>query len=104
MINRKRSTGKSILKFAYIPALLLLSLGAFAETVYDKGLDETIEVGNYVRIDGLWYKFKGDEARVVSRKTDHAYPADIVIPDTVIYKDVKYTVTSYSGASFQDAP
>ena len=103
MINRKRSTGKSILKFAYIPVLLLLSLGAFAETVYDKGLDETIEVGNYVRIDGLWYKFKGDEARVVSRKTDHAYPADIVIPDTVIYKDVKYPVTSFSGPAFQDA-
>ena len=101
MINRKRSTGKSILKVAYIPILLLLSLGAFAETVYDNSLDETIEVDNYVRIDGLWYKFKGQQVRVVSRKTRHDYPADIVIPDTIIYKNVKYPVTSIGPRAFQ---
>ncbi len=101
MINRKKSTGSSILKVAYIPVLLLLSLGAFAETVYDNGLDETIEVDNYVRIDGLWYKFKGNQVRVVSRKTSHDYPADIVIPDTIIYKNAKYPVTSIGPRAFQ---
>ena len=103
MINRKRSTGSSILKVAYIPVLLLLSLGAFAETVYDGSLDETIEVDNYVRIDGLWYKFKGNQVRVVSRKTRHDYPAHIVIPDTIIYKSVKYPVTSISPYAFYHA-
>ena len=101
MINRKRSTGKSILKVAYIPILLLLSLGAFADTVYDNSLAETIEVDNYVRIDGLWYKFKGQQARVVSRKTRHDYPSDIVVPDTIIYKNVKYPVTSIGPRAFQ---
>ena len=101
MINRKQSTGSSILKAAYIPVLLLLSLGAFAKTVYDKGIAETIEIDNYVRIDGLWYKFKGNQVRVVSRKTDHDYPEDIVIPDTIIYKNVKYPVTSIGYRAFQ---
>lgn len=103
MINRKRSARSSMLKLIYIPVLLMLSLGAFADTVYDKGLDETFEVDNYVRIDGLWYKFKGQQVRVVSRKTDHPYPADIIIPDTIIYKNVKYPVTSISRPAFMGA-
>lgn len=103
MINRKKSTGSSILKIAYIPVLLLLSLGAFAQTVYNDDLNKTIEVDNYVRIDGLWYKFKGNQVRVVSRKTRHDYPADIVIPDTIIYKSVKYPVTSISPNAFYHA-
>ena len=103
MINRKKSSKSSILKLVYLPVLLLVSVSAFAETVYDKGLDETIEIGNYVRIDGLWYKFKDNEARVVSRKTVHPYPAAIVIPDTIIYKDVKYPVTSIGSRAFNEA-
>ena len=108
MINRKKSSKSSTLKMAYLPVLLLVSLSVFAEKIYDKSPavdteEAVVEVGNYVRIDGLWYKFKGKEARVVSRKTEHAYPADIVIPDTVIYRNVRYAVTSISQMAFSSA-
>jgi hypothetical protein len=60
-----------------------------------------LEFDGYVGIDGLWYKFKGNQVRVVSRKTDQPYPADIVIPDTITYKDAKYPVTSIGPRAFQ---
>jgi hypothetical protein len=104
MINKKKSSGSSILKLAYIPVLLLFALNVFAEKVYDNDLTEVIEVDNYVRIDGLWYKFKeGNQVRVVSRKTEHAYPEHIVVPDTIIYKNVKYPVTSIGTRAFNFA-
>ena len=104
MINKKKSSGSSILKIAYIPVLLLFALNVFAEKVYDNDLTKVLEVDNYVRIDGLWYKFKGNqEVRVVSRKTEHAYPEHIVVPDTIIYKNVKYPVTSIGTRAFNNA-
>ncbi len=101
MINKKKSARTSLLKLAYIPVLLLFAMNVFAERVYDNELSEVLEVDNYVRIDGLWYKFKGNQVRVVSRKTRHEYPSDIVIPDTIIYKNVKYPVTSIGPRAFQ---
>ncbi len=101
MINKKKSARTSLLKLAYIPVLLLFAINVFAERVYDNDLSEVLEVDNYVRIDGLWYKFKGNQVRVVSRKTEHDYPTEIVIPDTIIYKNVKYPVTSIGSMAFQ---
>ena len=104
MINKKKSSGSSILKLAYIPVLLMFALNVFAQKVYDNDLTKVLEVDNYVRIDGLWYKFKeGNQVRVVSRKTEHAYPEHIVVPDTIIYKNVKYPVTSIGTGAFNDA-
>ena len=103
MINKKKSSGSSILKLAYIPVLLLFALNVFAQKVYDNDLREVIEVDNYVRIDGLWYKFKGNQVRVVSRKTEHSYPEHIMVPDTIIYKNVKYPVTSIGTNAFYSA-
>lgn len=103
MINKKKSSGSSILKLAYIPVLLLFALNVFAQKVYDNDLTEVIEVDNYVRIDGLWYKFKGNQVRVVSRKTEHSYPEHIMVPDTIIYKNVKYPVTSIGNNAFYSA-
>ena len=82
--------------------LFAAPLNVSSQDTGDEDLKEVLETvdGNYVRIDGLWYKFKGNQVRVVSRKADHPYPADIVIPDTVIYKDVKYPVTSIGPAAF----
>ena len=82
--------------------LFAAPLNVSSQATGDEDLKEVLETvdGNYVRIDGLWYKFKGNQVRVVSRKADHPYPADIVIPDTVIYKDVKYPVTSIGPAAF----
>lgn len=82
--------------------LFAAPLNVSSQDTGSEDLKEVLETvdGNYVRIDGLWYKFNGNQVRVVSRKADHPYPADIVIPDTVIYKDVKYPVTSIGPAAF----
>ena len=83
--------------------LFAVSLDVSPQNTSADNLKGVIEAGEYVMIDGLWYKFKGHQVRVVSRKADHLYPADIVIPDTVIYKDVKYPVTSIGPAAFSYA-
>ena len=82
-------------------ALFICAFDTSAQEIMNNSLDETIEIDNYVRIDGLWYKFKGNQVRVVSRKTRHDYPADIVIPDTIIYKNIKYPVTSIGPRAFK---
>ena len=93
-----------LLKLLFCAALLFaVPLNVSSQDTSDQDLKQVLEVDDYVRIDGLWYKFKGNQVRVVSRKTRHAYPADIVIPDTIIYKDVKYPVTSIGSATFHYA-
>ena len=93
-----------LLKLLFCAALLFaVPLNVSLQDTSAQDLKQILEVDDYVRIDGLWYKFKGNQVRVVSRKTQHAYPADIVIPDTVIYKGVKYPVTSIGSAAFHYA-
>ena len=90
-----------LLKLLFSAALLFaVPLNVSSQDTSAQDLKQVLEVDDYVRIDGLWYKFNGNQVRVVSRKADHPYPADIVIPDTVIYKDVKYPVTSIGPAAF----
>lgn len=93
-----------LLNLLFSAALLFaVPLNVSSQDTSDQDLKQVLEVDDYVRIDGLWYKFNGNQVRVVSRKADHPYPADIVIPDTVIYKDVKYPVTSIGPAAFHYA-
>ena len=93
-----------LLKLLFSAAVLFaVPLNVSSQDISAQDLKQILEVDDYVRIDGLWYKFKGNQVRVVSRKTQHAYPADIVIPDTVIYKGVKYPVTSIGSAAFHYA-
>jgi len=81
--------------------LLAAPLSVSSQDTSADDLTKVIEVDNYVRIDGLWYKFKeGNQVRVVSRKTEHAYPEHIVIPDAITYKGVKYPVTSIGNGAF----
>ena len=52
-----------------------------------------------VEIDGLWYNLipKGKAAEVVSYRTG-SYSGDIVIPESVTYDDVEYSVVAILGA------
>ena len=81
--------------------LLAAPLSVSSQDTSADDLTKVLEVDNYVRIDGLWYKFKeGNQVRVVSRKTEHAYPEHIVIPEAITYKGVKYPVTSIGNGAF----
>jgi hypothetical protein len=55
-----------------------------------------------VEIDGLWYEVvaKGKVAKVIRYKNKDKYYGDIVIPETVVYEDVTYSVTSVEGYAF----
>ncbi len=54
-----------------------------------------------VEIDGLWYNLSPKEktAEVIQYK-DTRYAGDVVIPATVTYKGVEYSVTSIAGSAF----
>lgn len=54
-----------------------------------------------VEIDGLWYNLSPKEktAEVIQYK-DTRYAGDVIIPATVTYKDVEYSVTSIAGSTF----
>lgn len=54
-----------------------------------------------VEIDGLWYNLSPKEktAEVIQYK-DTRYAGDVIIPATVTYKDVEYSVTSIAGSAF----
>ena len=50
-----------------------------------------------VEIDGIEYSLNTNKtASVVERKNSQKYSGDIVIPETIIYNDVEYAVTSVS--------
>lgn len=55
-----------------------------------------------VEIDGLWYRLKpkGKTAEVIQYKKGARYSGDVVIPSTVTYEDVKYSVTRIGGNAF----
>ena len=54
-----------------------------------------------MEIDGLWYNLSPKEktAEVIQYK-DTRYAGDVIIPATVTYKDVEYSVTSIAGSTF----
>ena len=54
-----------------------------------------------VEIDGLWYNLSPKEktAEVIQYK-DTRYAGDVIIPATVTYKGVEYSVTSIAGSAF----
>ena len=55
-----------------------------------------------VEIDGLWYEVvtKVKEAKVIKYKNNVYYNGDIVIPETVVYEGVTYSVTSIGDYAF----
>ena len=73
-------------KYFLLTLMLLLTASAFA-----------VEV----EIDGLWYEMvaKAKEAKVIQYKND-VYNGDIVIPETVVYEGVTYSVTSIGEGAF----
>ena len=56
-----------------------------------------------VEIDGLWYEVvaKAKVAKVIQYKNDVYYKGDIVIPETVVYEDVTFSVTSIGNSAFE---
>ena len=56
-----------------------------------------------VEIDGLWYEVipKAKEAKVIQYKNNVRYNGDIVIPETVVYEGVTYSVTSIGDDAFK---
>ena len=57
-----------------------------------------------VEIGGLWYDVitKGNIAIVIQYKNNVKYTGDIVIPETVEYNDVSYSVTSIGESAFSN--
>lgn len=54
-------------------------------------------------IDGIYYNFYGDEAEVTYENTSfNSYSGDIVIPESFIYNEKTYTVTSIGEEAFAD--
>ncbi len=57
------------------------------------------------KIDGIYYNFSGNEAEVTYYKTGTdnlvAYFGFVVIPDSVVYKDKTYIVTSIGRDAFK---
>lgn len=61
------------------------------------------------RVDGIYYNINSDETTVsvtylstVSYNNENAYQGDVVIPSTVTYNDVTYTVTAIDGYAFRN--
>ncbi|MBQ9677657.1 MAG: leucine-rich repeat domain-containing protein [Prevotella sp.] len=76
----------------------------------------TKSFGYDAEIDGIYYNFSGDEATVTYMKTGYtysqlngerlyynstAYNGDVVIPQTVIYNETTYNVTSIGISAFE---
>ena len=53
-------------------------------------------------IDGIYYNFNGDEAEVTNKRLGlyNSYSGDIVIPESVIYNEKTYSVTSIGSQAF----
>ena len=54
-------------------------------------------------IDGIYYNFSGDEATVISWPLDggKTYSGSIVIPESVVYNEKSYNVTSIGMQAFR---
>lgn len=77
-----------------IAAMLTLTMNVFGQQDSDIPDD-------YVKVDGLWYKIKGNNVRLVSPKdAPYYYSGDIVIPESIEYNNKKYPVISFSPAAF----
>ena len=59
-------------------------------------------------IDGIWYDLSGSGENAVAKVTnDNATKCtleNVVIPETVTYKDVTYTVTTINDSAFSGSP
>ena len=87
-----------------ITALLIAAMLSLTMNVF--GQQNSDIPDNYFKSDGLWYKIKGDQVRVVSPK-DSPYPyssENIVIPEYVEHNNVKYPVVSFSPEAFSYNP
>ena len=59
-----------------------------------------VAMANPVEIDGIYYNLYSDVASVTSNP--NKYEGSIVIPETVKYNDVTYSVTSIGSKAFQN--
>ena len=56
-----------------------------------------------VRVGGLWYELSSKNiAKVIQYKNNVKYDGDIVIPETIEYDDVTYSVISIEYDAFHD--
>ena len=52
-------------------------------------------------IDGIYYNFNGDEAEVTYKNDSYqSYNGDIAIPESVVYNEKTYSVTSIGYCAF----
>ena len=65
---------------------------------------ENIQSTDLIQVDGIWYDFisKAKVAKVISGPAGIKYANTITIPETVIYEDVEYHVTSIGNSAFSD--
>ncbi|MCH5231574.1 MAG: C10 family peptidase [Muribaculaceae bacterium] len=57
-----------------------------------------------VLIEGIYYKFRNEEAVVTSRNTLYnSYSGDVTIPDFITYEGVTYPVTAIDNYAFRDS-
>ena len=70
--------------------LLILSLLPLAASAYAE------------EIDGIYYTLHYDDITASVTSNPNKYSGDVVIPDEVIYKDTKYSVTSIGWDAFAD--
>ena len=60
-----------------------------------------IKAFSYALIDGIYYNFNGDEAEVTYKNTSYnSYTGDIAIPESVVYNEKTYSVTSIGSSAF----
>jgi len=51
-------------------------------------------------VDGMYYKYLGDEGTVEVTRSPASYTGDVTIPDAVTYNDSTYTVTAIGDSAF----
>lgn len=61
----------------------------------------TTALAYHAEIDGIYYNFSRTEAQVTYKSTDYnSYSGDVVIPDSVDYNGVTYSVVEIDMATF----
>ena len=73
-------------KFYFLFLMMLLPLAASADAV---------EIG------GIYYVLNAEAKTAVVTMNPNKYSGDVIIPSTVSYNDVTYTVTAIGGSAFQ---
>ena len=77
------------------PKQLLLSLLALFASITANAYDACI--------DGIYYNFSGNEATVTYRDTNYnSYAGIVVIPESVTYNGLAYSVTSIGSSAFRN--